>query len=107
MIFDLSETADSGQSGTAALTAKGEQTLVVIGVDGDPFSESQPAHIHEGPCDDLIPEPAFELQDVSDGRSVTSVNDSLDSLTNGTYAIDVHESSEVLEPHTWCGNIKP
>lgn len=40
--LELSETASSGQSGTAALIAKDKQTLVIIKADGDPVSESQP-----------------------------------------------------------------
>ena len=101
----LSETADSGQSGTATLTADGEQTKVVVEIDGDPVSESQPAHIHEGTCDDLTPEPAFGLPNVTDGTSETTVDVSLDTLTSGTYAINLHMSDEDLTTYTSCGNI--
>ncbi len=105
--FVLSETAGSGQSATAALIAEGEQILVVIEIDAEPVSESQPAHIHEGICDALTPEPAFELENVSDGRSTTIVDVSLDTLTSGTYAIDLHVSDDDLATHTSCGNIEP
>ena len=107
---ELGETGDSGQTGTAALNAKGDQTLVVIETvetDGDPVSEVQAAHIHEGTCDELSPESAFGLQSTSGGRSATTVDVSLDTLTSGTYAIAVHKSGEVLATHTSCGNIKP
>lgn len=103
----LSETAGSGQSGTAALIAEGEQTLVVIKVDGEPVSASEPAHIHKGTCDKLTPESAFELQNVSDGRSATTVDVSLDALTSGTYAIDLHRSDGAPAMPTSCGNIEP
>lgn len=105
--LELSETASSNQSGTAALITKGKQTLVILKVDGDSVSESQPAHIHEGTCNQLSPEPAFKLQNVADDRSATTVDVPLDSLTSGTYAIDLHASDEDVETHTTCGNIEP
>ena len=102
---ELSETAGSGQSGTATLTAEGEQTRVVVEVDGDPVSESQPAHIHEGTCDDLTPEPAYGLPNVTDGTSEATVDVPLETLTSGTYAINLHMSDEDLTTYTSCGNI--
>ncbi len=105
--LELSETASSGQSGTAALIAKGEQTLVAVKVDGDPASESQPAHIHAGTCDQLSPQPAFRLQNLAGGRSATTVDVPLDTLTSGTHTIDLHASDEDLATHTTCGNIEP
>lgn len=103
---ELSETADSGQSGTATLTADGEQTRVVIEIDGDPVSASQPAHIHEGTCDELTPEPLYGLPNVADGTSDTTVDVSLDTLTSGAYAINLHMSDEDLTTYTSCGNIE-
>ncbi|MBA3433381.1 MAG: hypothetical protein H0U08_04735 [Actinobacteria bacterium] len=103
---ELSEEAGSGQTGTATLTADGEQTRVVIEIDGDPVSESQPAHIHEGSCgDDLNPEPLYGLPNVADGTSDTTVDVSLDTLTSSDYAINLHMSDEDLETYTSCGDI--
>jgi hypothetical protein len=101
----LSETAGSGQSGTATLTADGEQTRVVVEIDGDPVSASQPAHIHEGTCDDLTPEPAYGLPNVTDGSSETTVDVPLETLTSGTYAINLHMSDDDLTTYTSCGDI--
>jgi hypothetical protein len=101
----LSEVAGSGQTGTATLTPEGEQTRVVVEIDGDPVSDSQPAHIHEGTCDDLTPEPAYGLPNVSAGSSETTVDATLDSLTSGTYAINLHMSDDDLTTYTSCGNI--
>jgi CHRD domain len=103
---DLAESMSSGQTGTATLTAEGEQTSVSIEIDGDPVSDSQPAHIHEGTCDELNPAPAFGLPNVADGTSETTVDTSLESLTGGTYAINLHMSDEDLETYTSCGNIE-
>jgi hypothetical protein len=103
---ELAEEAGSGQTGTATLTAEGEQTAVSIEIEGDPVSDSQPAHIHEGNCgDDLNPEPAFGLPNVTDGSSETTVDVSLDTLTSSDYAINLHMSDEDLTTYTSCGNI--
>ena len=102
----LNEFEFSGQTGTATLTAEGEQTQVSIQVEDDPLSASQPAHIHEGTCDELNPAPAFGLPNVVDGTSETTVDVSLDTLTGGTYAINMHMSDDDLETYTSCGNIE-
>ena len=106
MTVELSEEAGSGQTGTATLTADGEQTMVSIEIDGDPVSDSQPAHIHEGSCgDDLNPEPAFGLPNVTDGSSTATVDVSLEALQASDYAINLHMSNEDLTTYTSCGNI--
>ena len=103
---ELSEEAGSGQTGTATLTANGEQTMVSVEIDGDPVSESQPAHIHEGSCgDDLNPEPAFGLPNVTDGSSEATVDVSLETLQSSDYAINLHMSDDDLPTYTSCGNI--
>jgi hypothetical protein len=101
---ELAAVGDSGQSGTATLTAEGDQTRVVIEVD-DPVSASQPAHIHEGTCDDLDPAPAHGLQNVDDGSSDTTVEATLEELQDEDYAINLHMSGTDLETYTSCGDI--
>ena len=101
---ELAEFDGSGQTGTATLTADGEQTRVVIAVDS-PLSDSQPAHIHEGTCDDLTPEPAYGLPNVTAGSSDSTVDVSLDTLTDGDYAINLHMSDDDLATYTSCGEI--
>ena len=103
---ELAEFEGSGQSGTATLTAAGDQTTVSIEIDGDPVSESQPAHIHEGTCDNLTAEPAFGLPNVADGVSETTVDVPLETLTSGTYAINLHMSDTDLATYTSCGDIE-
>ena len=103
---ELAESAGSGQTGTATLTADGETTTVSIEIDGEPVSESQPAHIHEGNCDSLTPEPAFGLTNVVDGTSETpDVQASIETLTSSDYAINLHMSDDDLTTYTSCGNI--
>lgn len=101
----LSPVGDASQFGTATLTPEGEQTRVVLDVDS-PVSESQPAHIHEGTCDNLTAEPAYGLPNVVDGRSEATVDVSLDTLTSGAYAINLHMSDDDLATYTSCGNIE-
>jgi hypothetical protein len=66
---ELSEQNGSGQSGTATLTANDDGTVHVSIELSPPGEEPQPAHIHEGTCADLNPEPAFPLDDVVNGAS--------------------------------------
>ena len=102
---NLSPVGDASQFGTATLTPEGDQTRVVVDVDS-PVSNSQPAHIHEGTCADLNPEPAFGLPNVVDGRSESTVDVSLDDLTAADYAINLHMSDDDLTTYTSCGDIE-
>ena len=101
----LSPVGDASQFGTATLTPEGDQTRVVLDVDS-PVSNSQPAHIHEGTCADLNPEPAFGLPNVVDGRSESTVDVSLETLTASDYAINLHMSDDDLTTYTSCGDIE-
>ena len=101
----LAEVGGSGQTGTATLTAEGGKTRVVISVDS-PVSDSQPAHIHEGTCDELNPEPEYGLPNVTAGSSDSTVDVSLDELTSEAYAINLHMSNDDLTTYTSCGNIE-
>jgi hypothetical protein len=97
---------DSGVSGTATLTDLGNsRTRVEIAVEpaGNP---DMPAHIHPGTCEDLTPQPRFPLENVQGGRSVTEVPASLDELTRGDVAINVHHSNEDMATYTACGEIR-
>ena len=102
----LNEFESSGQTGTAVLTAEGEQTRVSIQVDDEPVSASQPAHIHEGTCDNLTAAPAYPLPNVVDGSSETTVDVSLEALTASAYAINLHMSDDDPATYTSCGNIQ-
>ena len=100
----LVPSGDASQFGTATLTPDGEQTRVVVDIDS-PVSNSQPAHIHDGTCDNLTAEPAYGLPNVVDGRSEATVDVALETLTSGTYAINLHLSDDDLATYTSCGEI--
>jgi hypothetical protein len=102
---ELAEQNGSGQSGTATLTANDDGTVhVSIELSGS-TDEPQPAHIHEGTCADLNPEPAFGLADVLAGTSETDVDVGLDDLALSDYAVNVHESAANAEVYVACGDI--
>ena len=99
----LAPQSNSGESGTATLTkASDKQTEVVLSVTGAPGN--QPVHIHKGTCDQLDPKPAFPLSPLTDGKSETVVNASLDDLEKG-YAINGHKSAQDIKTYVFCGNI--
>jgi len=101
---ELAEQNGSGESGTATLTAEGEQTRVVLEL-SNPASDSQPAHIHNGTCANLDPAPAFGLPNVEDGSSEATVDVTLDELTGGEYAVNVHKSNDEADVYVACGDI--
>lgn len=100
----LSEQSGSGESGTATLTAEGDKTTVEIDVSNG-TSTPQPAHIHQGSCADLNPQPEYPLENVVDGKSTSTVAASLDDLKGKAYAINLHMSESDLETYVSCGDI--
>ena len=102
--IQLSEQSGSGESGTATLTAEGDKTKVVVDISNGP-STAQPAHIHEGSCADLNPQPEYALQNVVNGMSTSTVNASLEDLKDEAYAINVHKSAADLQTYVSCGDI--
>ncbi|HEY8446301.1 MAG TPA: hypothetical protein VIL01_04270 [Thermomicrobiales bacterium] len=105
LVIDLGELNDSGVSGTAELTDNGDgTTTVVIQVDG--ATGGHPAHIHNGTCDDLDPNPLYPLTTVDeDGFSETDVPYTLEDLLANPTAINLHESDTNLGVYIACGNI--
>jgi hypothetical protein len=101
---DLGTQNDSGQSGTATLTADGEKTMVTIDLSNPP-GDAQPAHIHAGTCAELNPQPEFPLANVVDGKSETTVDAPLSALEGEDYAINVHKSEADVETYVACGDI--
>jgi len=101
---ELAEQNGSGESGTATLTAEGEQTRVALDL-SNPASDSQPAHIHAGTCANLDPAPAFALPNVENGSSEATVDVTLDELTSGDYAVNVHKSNDEADVYVACAEI--
>jgi hypothetical protein len=99
----------SGVTGTATLTADGDQTVVEMTVRG--AAGDHPDHIHRGRCADPEPNPLYPLSDVilnpadPEGRSTTRVDVPLAELLAGEYLILVHESAQNLNVYLVCGDI--
>ena len=102
---NLATQNNSGISGTATLTAQGNQTQVVINVTGEAAGASMPDHIHTGTCATLGGV-KYPLANVVNGTSTTTVNVSLATLESATYAINLHKSAQEINVYTACGDIK-
>ncbi len=101
----LSPENASGESGTATLTAMGDQTQVVIDLSGAPAT-GQPAHIHNGQCGPTLnPKPLYPLTPVVGGKSTTMVAAKLSDMTTGGFAINLHKSPQDIPTYVACGNI--
>jgi plastocyanin len=104
LTVDLSELNGSGISGSATLRANGDQTDVELHLDG--ATGGHPAHIHNGTCTDLDPNPAYPLQTVDEnGESTTTVDISLADLQASPFAINIHKSADEIGVYVACGEI--
>jgi hypothetical protein len=102
---------DSGEAGSATLSAVGNRTRVTISVTGEPAGAAQPANIHTGRCGsvEII---KYELQSVRNGRSTSLVAVPLERLVESHLVINVQAS--VMDLHApkdardvSCGPIPP
>jgi hypothetical protein len=99
----LDELNNSGVSGTATLTADGDQTHVVLDVEG--ASGDNPVHIHTGTCTGLQ-EVFIPLTDIdANGMSETTVDAKLSDLLDGEFAINAHLSADQINTYITCGDI--
>lgn len=105
VVVELGEQQSSGQSGTATLTPVGDGETEVAVELSNPPADPQPAHVHPGSCDELDPMPAYGLQNLQGGKSVTTVEASLEALRDGRFAINVHKSAADLQTYVACGDI--
>lgn len=101
----LNELNNSGVSGTVQLIDKGTQTEVIISENGEPSGASEPAHIHSGQCGPTLGKVVYPLKNVEGGKSDTTVNASLASISTGQFAVNVHQSAANIGTYVACGNI--
>lgn len=104
VVVALYEKSASGQSGVAVLTARGDDTEIVINISPGASGESQPMHIHNGSCA-ALGSIARPLSSVYNGYSTTLLNVPLASLTTGGLAINLHKSIQEIATYTACGDI--
>jgi len=103
--FKIAAQNGSGETGTVTLKPDGDDaTTVTVKLTGAP-SAAQPAHIHPGTCAKLDPAPKFPLTNVVDGKSTTTVKESVAKLTAGGFAVNVHKSTDDLKDYVACGDL--
>lgn len=100
----LDEVDGSGQTGSATLTATGQQTHVLVLIDGEGVSGNQPANIYEGTCESLGAEPVYPLLEVQNSFSDSTIDVPLATLTAAPHAINLTMSPS-NDSRTSCGNI--
>jgi hypothetical protein len=96
----------SGQSGWASLTARGDQTDVVLYITPGSL-QTELVHIHSGQCGvDTLGGIEYDLTSFVDGSgvSVTTVDVPLSGLRTGDFAVNSHKKGEP-GVYTSCGNI--
>ncbi len=103
VVVYLSPVQGEGQIGTATLTSDGITTTVQIDV-APTTGELQPIHIHVGKCDD-VGSVLHALQNVVNGKSVTTINRSLDEILTGEVLVNVHASYTDASNYTACGQL--
>lgn len=104
-IITLGSQNDSNESGKATLTSEGDNTKVVLEMNGTPTTTPQPAHIHLGAC----PTPGavkYPLTNVVNGKSTSVINVTLEMLKASLpLAINVHKSADEASVYVSCGDL--
>jgi LPXTG-motif cell wall-anchored protein len=96
---------NSGISGSAVFTPVGNQTQVVVTINGEPTGGSEPIHIHTGQCGATLGGVKFPLKNVENGMSTTVVDTPFVPLWSGGFAINAHESAANIKNYVACGNL--
>ncbi len=96
---------ESGVTGTAVLTADGEQTLISILLSGDAVTNGHIVHLHDGTC--AAPgDYTLDLNPIEGGSvSETVVDIPFENLLNDGYFINVHESEANWDNWFVCGEL--
>ena len=105
--YNLQSQNNSGETGTATLTPTddGKGTIVTVTTKGQ-GTEPQPVHVHKGPCAKLDPKPLYPLKTLQGGKSTTTLADvPISTLTDGSYAINVHKSTSDIPTYVACGDL--
>jgi hypothetical protein len=97
---------DSGVSGTATLTANGNQTKIDIALVGS--EAGYEGHTFDSSCDDHQSATAFYgIEPVDENGKSTSVVDlPFDELTNGEYYIHIHRPAGERGEGVACGHVQ-
>jgi hypothetical protein len=98
---------NSGQVGTVTLFRRGANSSVVVDLKGTEPGRAQSVRIYRGKsCEEFTPgPPAYFLNDMRNGRSVSSVKAPEDKLLSGNYNVVVFSSNKAGAPATACGHL--
>ena len=106
IMINLTEQNNSGEFGTATLEEKDGQVIVTLSMTGSPQNVSQPAHIHNGSCPDVVGV-IYPLTNVLNGESTTTLNVTFDQLEDKLpLGINIHQSVENASVYVACGDIE-
>jgi Cu/Zn superoxide dismutase len=102
----LGDQNGSKETGTVTIMDVTGGIKVTIALKNEPSGGSQPAHIHMGTCEKLNPSPWKPLNNVVDGKSVTTLSGvTVADLKKGAYAVNVHMSAADLAHYVSCGDL--
>lgn len=103
----IEQVNNSGQVGTVTLFTRGASTSVVVDLKGTPEGRAQSVRFYRGPsCDDLgTTGPAYFLNDMKNGRSVSVVKAPENKLLSGNYNVVVFSTNQAGARATACGHL--
>lgn len=96
LLVELTDDETDHGVGFATFIADGQgSTIVRIEIEGaqPPGIESQPAYVGEGTCADRE-DVAYDLADIRDNESETSIRADFDEITSGEYFVTVQYSDD-------------
>jgi hypothetical protein len=97
----------SGENGTAVFTQEADGLHVKVTLKNAPKEVAQPTHIHLGTCKNINKAPEYALKNTTDGSNDSVVPGvKLSDLAKGSYALNVHKSTDDLATYVSCGDIK-
>ena len=100
----LDSVDDSGVTGGASIRGVDEGVEFTVFISAGDEGGVHPVNVYEGTCDELG-DVVFELENIEDGESVTTVDDvMLGDVLNGEHAVSV-QASEDDDAAVMCGNI--
>jgi hypothetical protein len=94
-----------GPDGQVTLIGDGEHATRLEVQLGAPNTGVMPAHIHEGTCGNVTPQPRFPLESVAQGRSSTRVAVSMEELRTLPHTVNVHLSKDRLDVVVACADL--
>jgi hypothetical protein len=101
----LSPQNDSGQGGAVIFDEQEGELLVTLTFFSYPTEVTQPAHIHEGSCEDLGSIKYPLVSPIGGGSTETTLDMTLaDLLAEAPWAVNIHKSTDESGVSVSCGD---